>query len=602
MKLEECKKQVEDFLTQTMDARFLSQRDRDYKDHKQWTSEEEAVLRKRNQAPIKVNRIKPKVEGMKGLIVQRKTDPKAYPRTQKHEKSAEAVTDALRYVADSNDFDQIKLDVSDNIIVEGYGAAIVQIKERNGEPEVIIDQIPWDRYYYDPHSRRLDFADKMYDGIVLWLDEEDVEVLFDTKITDEDYLEDQGDETFEDRPRWVDKRKRRIKICQHFYRKKGQWWMCFFTASRFLVEPQLSPFLDEYGEPVNPIESQSANVDRDNNRFGEVRFWIDLQDEINHRRSKYLYLLQHRQTMSRRGAIKDVPALKRELSKANGHVEYDGEKGDFDILGTGDMAEAQFLLYQDGKSELDAVGFNAQLSGERQGDLSGRAISTLQQSAINELSSFYAGITSWEKRIYRQAWMRIKQSWTAEKWIRVTDDQQNLRWVGFNQQITMGQVLQEQVDDESLDLGSRLEAQTLLNSLQGNPALNQIQEIRNEVPKIDVDILIDVTMDSINVQNEQFEMLAKIAQTRPEIPFDEIVEMSALRTKTKEKIRQRISQSNQATSQQQEFVQQLQAQESQSKSAEKLASAKKKEVEAEQTMVQTELMLQTPPENTGVVI
>ena len=96
--LELVKGHVDSFLSTTADARSLSERCRDYKDNKQWSDAEKAKLLSRNQAPVINNHVKPKVEGLKGLLVQRKTDPKAFPRTQKHTKAAEAITDALRYV------------------------------------------------------------------------------------------------------------------------------------------------------------------------------------------------------------------------------------------------------------------------------------------------------------------------------------------------------------------------------------------------------------------------------------------------------------------------------------------------------------------------
>ena len=124
--LQVLRKQVDDFLTDTEEARRMSERDRDYYDNFQWTAHEEAKLRSRNQAPIVVNRIKPKVEGLKGLLGIRNSDPKAYPRTQKHEETSHAVTDALRFVADNNEFnDNIKQNVAEDFFIEGYGGAIV---------------------------------------------------------------------------------------------------------------------------------------------------------------------------------------------------------------------------------------------------------------------------------------------------------------------------------------------------------------------------------------------------------------------------------------------------------------------------------------------
>ena len=69
---------------------------------------------------------------------------------------------------------------------------------------------------------------------------------------------------------------------------------CMFTGQGYVVEPHLSDYLDEEGEPTNPIEVQRAYMDRDNNPYGYVRQLITIVDEINKRRSKSLHLLSTR--------------------------------------------------------------------------------------------------------------------------------------------------------------------------------------------------------------------------------------------------------------------------------------------------------------------
>ena len=49
MNITDLKKQVEHFLDSTLDARTLSQRDRDYYDGYQWTEEQLNVLQRRKQ-------------------------------------------------------------------------------------------------------------------------------------------------------------------------------------------------------------------------------------------------------------------------------------------------------------------------------------------------------------------------------------------------------------------------------------------------------------------------------------------------------------------------------------------------------------------------
>lgn len=603
------KTQVEDFLTDTYEARLLSERDRDYKDHKQWSADEIQELTRRKQAPIVVNRVRPKVEGLIGLYALRHTDPKAFPRTKKHEDSAHAVTDALRYVADNNNFESAKLNVADEYFVEGYAGVIVKGVENRGIMEVEVSHIPWDRIYFDPHSRMKHFEDARYKGMMVWLDEDQVKEMY--PEIDVSTLYEQGDftdETFEDRPRWSEKERRRIRLALHFFVKDSVWHYCVFSGDQFLTEPEVSPFLDDDGDPVCPIELVSCNIDRDNCRYGEVRGWISQQDEINHRRSKALHLLSQRQTAARKGAVKDVHAMKRELAKPNGHVQYTGEKGDFEILSTGDMAQGQFDLYMEAKSELDAVGYNAQLAGERQsGDLSGRAIDKLQQAGTVELNRCFSALAQWEKNVYRQIWGRIRQYWDSEKWIRVTDDQDNLKWVGLNYQTTAQEWMEEQINDEAKPLSERraLAAtytfllktaegpdqqlvqmaqmgdanamQAVIIAAQAQQAaqakLEQIVEVKNNVAEMDVDIILDQSFDVINAQQEQFNALVQFAQGSRDIDIVELIELSSIRGKDEliEKIEKRRAESAQTAGN----IQQLQAQSEQAKIEETMARAAK---------------------------
>lgn len=529
------KKQVENFLMQTIDARITSEKCRDYYDSKQWTADEVAKLAARQQAPIVVNRVKPKVDGLKGLVAIRMSDPKAYPRTKKHEKASYAITDGLRYVSDANDFTETKLACAEDFFVEGYtGAFIDTEKSPNGDINICIHQIPWDRIYFDPHSRKKDFSDARYMGIIMWMDEEELEEKF-PDVDFESLQVSPEDQTFADRPRWSDRLSKRRRIAHHFYKEQGQWYMCIFSGDNFLVEPAPSPYEDEFGQPSNPIELISAYVDRDNARYGEVLSFLDQQDEINHRRSKALHLLSQRQTAARSGTIKDIATMKRELAKPDGHVEWVGEKADFQILQTSDMARGQFELYQDAKNELDAVSYNAQLAGERagQGDLSGVAINKLQQAGTVELNGLFILLNGWEKRIYRQIWFRIKQFWTAEKWIRVTDDQDTLRWVGLNAQVTAQQWLEDLINDASTPLQKRKQAAAAYQHLMAtqDPALENIVDIKNKPAELDVDIILEQSFDTINVQQEQFQLLMQFAQNSPDIDICELIQLSQLRGK-----------------------------------------------------------------------
>jgi len=568
----DVKEQVEEFLWMTQDARLLSEKCRDYVDNKQWTADQIAVLKKRKQAPIVNNRIKAKHGGLLGLVMVRKSYPKAYPRNPQDDGAADAATDSLRYVSQHTHFDAVKMDVCDNFFTEGYGAVNIGMEpNKKGELEISIEHLPWDRIYFDPHSRKKDFSDARYKGYVTWLDEDELLDIFpDADIgTMQQFLTGHGD-TFDDRPSWMLRGGKRFRylVATHYYKQHGKWFQCVFTGAGYLVEPMQVPFLDEDGDAVCPMEMVSAYIDRENNRYSEISCFLDLQDEINHRRSKALFLLSQRQTFGSRGAIKDKAAAKRELAKPDGHLEVDtGEfNKDFGILPTGDMAKGQFELLQEAKAEIDAQSYNAQLSGQRQaGDLSGVAIQKLQNSGVTELNGLFQALTDWELRVYKQCWWRIRQFWTAEKWVRVTDNQNDLRWVGFNTQITMQQYLQETMDDESKPLALRLGASAQMIMLeqeaQQNPQQNPLQQIvttKNNTAEMDMDIILDQSFDTVNIQAEQLDALMKYGAAN-QMDIIDLIDLSNITDKDQliERIQKRRTDAQQAQGQQQQVQQQL---------------------------------------------
>ena len=504
----------------SQESRTLCERDRDYVDHKQFTADEIKTLRDRKQPPIVVNRIKPKVDFLLGMERQTRSDPKAFPRTPKHEEAAHAATDAIRYVLDNNTFDYTRSDVFENMLVEGVGGAEVLVKNTKKGPEIVINHYPWDRMFWDMHSRRRDFKDAKYLGAVVWMDREDAEELGNEDAIEAAMSEESSTDTFDDVPRirWIDKKRNRVKLCSMWFQEKGVWNWAMFTSGGFVQGPEVSPFLDEDGNTECGMEMQSCFVDREGNRYGVVRGLIDIQDEINKRRSKALHLLTMRQTLSEQGAVSDIGMMKAEMAKPDGHVLIQPGMR-FEVLNTNDLAQGQLALLQEAKGEIDAIGANASLQGKEERNMSGRALMARQQSGSMELGPVFDSLRSWQKRIYRQVWNRVKQYWKEERWVRVTDDENNLKWVGLNKPITVREQLEQQLGP-------------VPPNMEGDPRLEQVVGMENEIAELDVDIILEDSPDSVTLQIEQFEMLVQMFQANPDaIPFDLIIEASQLRNK-----------------------------------------------------------------------
>lgn len=520
------------------EARERSERCRDYYNNIQLTAEEIAVLKKRGQPPIYVNYIQRKVDTLCGIERRSRTDPKAFPRNPDDEQASEAATDSLRYVADQNKFNGLRSEVYNDILVEGYGGADVTVEEMpDGDLRVTVNRIPWDRIVYDIHSRRLDFKDVKYKGIVIWMDGADARAKWPDYVDSiNDTLSTSGSETYDDRPKygvWCDSKRKRVRVVQMHYEEDGEWFVATYTKGGFLEPPVVSPYKDKYGKSCSSLHLRAAYADRENNRYGHVEGLIPLQDEINKRRSKSLHLLSQRQTFGRKSALLDTAAAKVQLAKPDGHVEMnDGAifGQDFGVIPTGDMAQGQIQLMQQALAEMNATGANAAMQGKDDSAQSGVALQTKIQAGNVEMEPLADGLREWTKEIFEAMWMRVRQFWTEEKWIRVTDDDRNIKFVGLNKKVTVADKLAQMPEENRAMMMQQMQIQP------GDPRLDEVVDVENDVSGLDVDIVIEEGPDLASLQSEQFDILAKLAQNGMPIPPKAIIQASAIKPDTKKQI------------------------------------------------------------------
>ena len=525
----------------TYDARVKSEQARDYFDDKQLTEQEKTALEKRGQPPVVFNEIKPKVKTMLGLEKQTRKDPKAFPRNPDDEAAARACTDALRFVCDDSRWDDKRSGAAENLAIEGTGAVFVGVKQTKQGYDPDIRRVAWDRFYYDPYSCEKDFSDAEFKGIVVWLDLDEARRLYpeaDDVILDT-WKSSSAGETYDDKPKykaWADHKRRRVRLCEHYFRQGDAWFYCVFTGAGFVVEPMPSPYLGEDGVPECPIKAISLYVDRDNNRYGEVQSMISPQDEINKRRSKSLHMVNTRQIRVSQNVATSPEKVRKELARPDG--VFVGEAGDVEVLGTSDMLMGNLNLMQDAREHIHRIGANSAMAGKDMGSSSGKAIALQQMGGMTESADFLDCIRRLSLEVYRSVWARIRQFWTAERWVRVTDDEMNVRFVGLNRPVTALQAMAQQmgVTKDNVEQAPP-EVQQQLQMLAQDPRSQMVVAIENNVTELDVDILVDEGVDTPTIQAEQFEVVARMLPGAPPniqpILWEALFQNSAFRDKDK---------------------------------------------------------------------
>ncbi len=536
--------------------RLDSQRDRDYYDGKQLTTKQRNILKRRKQPETIRNRIGPAIDGMLGILEQAKVDPRAYPRNPQDEDSADIATKCLQFVADKNRFHKLKIDCADNHLVEGACAAIV---EADAEGEIKVIQIRYDEFFRDPYSRQADYSDARYMGVAKWMyadvvasiyseDREDI-----LSIVNSNALVVSGDAMWEDKPdtamSWIDRKRRRLMVVEMYHREVEGWRRCVFCAAGVLEEGP-SPYLDDQGQPMNPIEGSSCYIDRDLARYGLVRRMVSLQDELNARASRSLHLINSRQLQVADPAFPpdvDADTARIEAAKADGVVP-----AGYQVVPTNDMSSGNLAIMQEVGQSLDRMAPTPAVLGRTEGaSQSGRSRLVLQQAGMTEIARPLGRFEDWENRIYRQMWLRCKQFWTDEKFVRVTDDEGAPEFIQINQPVyqrvplvlpdgsqavnpetnePMTQVAMVPQPVMGPDGQPVVDPQTGQMQMQPQPILIGYD---NRIAEMEMDIVVDTVPDTANLAAEQFATLVQLAGTYgpQEVPFEDLIEVSSIPNK-----------------------------------------------------------------------
>jgi hypothetical protein len=205
---------------------------------------------------------------------------------------------------------------------------------------------------------------------------------------------------------------------------------------------------------------------------------------------------------------------------------------------------------------MQLAGPNAAMSGTDPRELSGRAILAQQAGGSVQNEPLADSLRMWSRRVYETIWMAVREYWTAGKWVRVTDELQETRWVGINRPITLMDELANMPDQQ------RAQVMQQMQLVPDDPRLQQVIRIDNDITDLDVDITIQEGQDIPTLQAETFQTLVQLASMQPGlIPGDVLIAASSLRNKEQllARMKDHMQQQQQAAQQQGQVAQQMTA-------------------------------------------
>ena len=479
----------------------------------QWTPEEIRVLRNRRQPVITFNRTARKIDQIAGVVGRMRQDPKAFPRNPQNADGAEVATQCVRSVLDGSDWEFLDAYCACQAAIEGIaGVELKLVDGDHQDPDLAMDFIFGDDFFYDPRSYKPDFSDARYMGIAKWLDVEAAVELFPDKENElRTLMVETGFDltTHADREfKWIYTNEKRLRLVEMWYRYKGKWYWSFFCSMILLAQGE-SPFVDQRGQGMNRYIMFSAFLDHDGDRYGFTRNLKGPQDELNQRRSKALFMSNVTRLIGKKGAVDNVETARREYARPDGYIEVNpGFENPEPADKANDLAQ-QLALMQDARQEIETYANVTPdlIARDIPGDHSGIAINLLQRAGIAELGSYLRNYKSWKKRVYRSIWNIVQRTWGTERFVRVTGKGDLAQFIQLNGR-------------ESNQYGQPI--------------------IVNALGNLDVEIALDESPDEANLMQDAYDVLK--GYPAGTIPPAVLIELSPLTSSIKQRVMQLMQQ------------------------------------------------------------
>ena len=212
---------------------------------------------------------------------------------------------------------------------------------------------------------------------------------------------------------------------------------------------------------------------------------------MNYLRSKAISSIGARTLVAEQGVFTNTRSAYVALQQTRGFVEYAEGASPESVQRTqiidNATAPAVIEMMRDDQRELEGMGgTNDAVVEGPQAQMSGIAVQSMQAQAALEMEPIMLELRHLSLRCARQVWGRIRQSWTAEKIVRVTGRDGSDEFVRVNAQVPMAEKIAKESGRDVMEV-----AQMMLQRGMDPDALVTM----DSVAEMDVDVVLDSAPD-----------------------------------------------------------------------------------------------------------
>jgi hypothetical protein len=520
-------------------------------DGEQWSESEKMALEKSAQAPIVINKIATKIDAVSGNEISSRTRVAYRSRSgaKNEEQTARALTDLALYVAQKNDQSIELSNMFKAGLITGVGWLDVGVKNNGSIPYIFNNCENELNVIFDIRSRNLDYSDARFVARERWLDIPTLQALFKDKansvikqLQTQTYTQNFAanfNEELTSAEEYLNTQEQRAKVVEVQFKQTEKLYtvtntlgQSFSTFDKTLAYKEKDNEVSEsYSYRTYLVYFNDSTVlsykalDYDFNDFtlvpyffkrkrtsgepyGLVKSAIDPQREYNKRRSKALHLLNTVQVVADVDAVEDPNILAREAARPDGIILKRPGK-DLKILRNAELANSQVAIMNQATVDIqETTGVFDDRLGKKTDAVSGVAIQQRQLASTNNQMFAFDNLRKVKKKLGRMVLSLIRQYFTSEMIINITDD------INVPKLVTLNKAA---LDDD------------------GNPIYDDkgVLVKINDVEYGDFDIHVEEVKDALSSQEYELNQLLALKTAGVDIPSDMLINATSLKAKDK---------------------------------------------------------------------
>ena len=471
--------------------------DADFYDGDQWSQEDAEEVTNRGQAPLVFNEVAPMVDWMVGTERRTRVDWKILPRTDDDIAGAEAKTKVLKYLSDVNRVQFVRSRAFAEAMKVGIGWVEDGVRADPTKELIFSGYESWRYVLWDSSAIELDLSDARYLFRWRWMDLDVAKAIWPTRATrleeaatslsvtgeeDEEFWylgqhfeardalgQSIGRRTFVTDAGMVNNRRIRVKPIEAWFRMPARTQV-MFGDSRFdgmIFEPAnqdmqhavqagyvglvdsiamrmhvatfvegallhvgVSPYRHNRF-PLTPVWCYRRG--RDGLPYGVIRRVRDVQEDLNKRGSKALFVLSTNQIVADKGAVDDWDEAREEADRPDGVIITNANKR-FEVRRDAEMARGQLeFMTLDANKIQRMTGVNDENLGRQTNAQSGEAIKARQLQGSVTTTEPFDNLRLAVQEQGQKVLSLVEQFMVAPKVLRLTGERGRLEWTKINE-------------------------------------------------------------------------------------------------------------------------------------------------------------------------